>query len=203
MDTKNMEQTRRTYRGRAWRRQQLRRRVALYLTLLIVSLVDMTVYLASKNAAFAFDVRALEEQLDSVAVLQGQNARAVAARLREAQFRAVGSRTVTMYTSRPEETDRTPCVGSSGQDQCALWLAGQDVCASNEFALGTVLYVEGLGECTVLDRMNARYDTNVDWYAGFDPDCLDGYDKYDVCPRLQEAVRFGARQREVRVLNQN
>ena len=41
-------------------------------------------------------------------------------------------------------------------------------CASNDYAFGTVLEVEGLGTCEIRDRMNKRYTGtgNVDWYAG-------------------------------------
>lgn len=110
---------------------------------------------------------------------------------------SIGTRTVTMYTSRPEETDNTPCIGAKGEDQCVLWKKGQNLCATNEFPLDTVLKIEGLGECLVYDRMNRRYETNVDWYNGYDNDCLDGYHKYDVCPQLKEAKEFGAQERDV------
>lgn len=112
----------------------------------------------------------------------------------------IGNRTITMYTSRPEETDATPCIGASGQDVCVLHQKGQNLCATNEFPLGTVLDIEGLGECIVHDRMNSRYTTNIDWYAGYDDDCLDGYDTYDVCPNLKKAKKFGAPSLSVSIL---
>lgn len=78
--------------------------------------------------------------------------------------------TVTGYTSRPEETDDTPCIAAFGNDICAMKAKGQNVCASNDYPKGTVLHVDGLGTCTVLDRMNRRYTGtgNVDWYFGAD-----------------------------------
>lgn len=113
---------------------------------------------------------------------------------------SLGISTVTMYTSRPEETDASPCIGANGQDQCVLWKNGQNICATNWADIGSVIEVEGLGECLVLDRMNSRYHTEVDWYAGYDDDCLDGYDTYDLCPNLKKAKDFGAKKREIYLL---
>lgn len=43
-------------------------------------------------------------------------------------------------------------------------------CASNDFPLHSRLWIIGLGECVVLDRMNPRYSGKgvVDMYFGFD-----------------------------------
>ena len=84
-------------------------------------------------------------------------------------------REVSMYTSRKQETDNSPCISADGTNICKV---KYNVCASNAFPLGTKLYVEGLGECIVKDRMNRRYKNAVDWYAGMD---------------LQRALRFGRR----------
>ena len=46
---------------------------------------------------------------------------------------------ITMYTSRPEETDNSPCIGASGQNQCVLWRNGQNICATNKYPKGTIL----------------------------------------------------------------
>lgn len=78
--------------------------------------------------------------------------------------------TVTGYTSRVEETDDTPCIAAFGHDICKLHAAGRNVCASNDYAKGTRLTIEGLGTCEVLDRMNTRYTGTgrIDWYFGND-----------------------------------
>jgi len=88
--------------------------------------------------------------------------------------------TVTMYTSRPEETDSSPCIAASNVDICTLKKAGVNTCASNDYPFGTRITVEGLGTCTVLDRMNSRYTgkSHLDWYAGKD---------------LEGALAFGSR----------
>ncbi len=84
--------------------------------------------------------------------------------------REVSKMTVTAYNSVPWQTDDTPCIGAQGTDICAIYASGENVCAANFVPLGTILHVEGLGDCTVRDRMNARYHYRVDWYMGMDID---------------------------------
>ena len=78
--------------------------------------------------------------------------------------------TVSMYTASKAETDDTPCIAASGKNICALYDAGQNTCASNDIALGTTIKVEGLGYCTIWDRMNKRYTGTgrIDWFNGKD-----------------------------------
>ena len=74
-------------------------------------------------------------------------------------------REVTMYTSRPEETDETPCISADGTNICEV---DYNVCATNAFPIGTRLYVDKLGECIVKDVMSRKYSQRIDWYAGTD-----------------------------------
>ncbi len=79
---------------------------------------------------------------------------------------------LTGYTSRPEETDATPCIAASNIDICKLYAKNVNICASNDYPFGTLLRVDGMGVCVVLDRMNRRYTGNqhLDWYFGKDLD---------------------------------
>ena len=77
-------------------------------------------------------------------------------------------RVVTAYTSYPEQTDSTPCIGAWGDDLCRMFAEGTRPCASNAFVRGTLVSIEGYGTCTVLDRMNSRYPDRVDIYMGYD-----------------------------------
>lgn len=79
---------------------------------------------------------------------------------------------LTGYTSRPEETDDTPCIAASNVDICKLRARNVNVCASNDYPFGTLLRVEKMGVCVVLDRMNRRYTgkQHLDWYFGKDLD---------------------------------
>jgi 3D (Asp-Asp-Asp) domain-containing protein len=97
---------------------------------------------------------------------------------------------VTMYNSVPEQTDDSPCTSSDGSNICDLFAKGQNICASNDYKIGTMLTVEGLGDCVVKDRMNSRYTNTgaVDWYNGMD---------------VAGARKFGKKFIEVKVFTQN
>lgn len=90
--------------------------------------------------------------------------------LAEVECQNEATATVTGYTSRPEETDDSPCIAAFNDDICALKAKGVNVCASNDYPKGTRLNIDGLGECVVLDRMNRRYTGKgrIDWYFGND-----------------------------------
>jgi len=176
-------------------------RIKIYFFLALVCAVLIKIYTSSTLQVLASDLDNLNYGMDGLIEQGNGYLKEIEYQKRESKFSDVGLRTVTMYTSRPEETDASPCIGAGGQDQCAMWKSGQNICASNEFKIGTLLRIEGLGECIVLDRMNKRYTNNIDWYNGYDEECLDGYDKYDICPQLREALKFGAKQKQVNVFN--
>ncbi len=92
-------------------------------------------------------------------------------------------REITMFNSLPEQTDDTPCISADGTNICEV---DYNVCATNAFPFGTKLYVDGLGECIVKDRMNTRYRNAVDFYAGMD---------------VERAKKFGRQNLLVSVLN--
>ncbi len=96
--------------------------------------------------------------------------------------------TVTMYTSRVQETDDTPCISATGDDICILHKAGKNICAANDYKFGTKLTIEGLGTCEVLDRMNSRFNgqNKVDWYNGME---------------TAEAIRFGVKNLNMTIEN--
>lgn len=72
-------------------------------------------------------------------------------------------RTVTAYNVGIEaQTDDTPCIGATGEDLCEALERGEKICAANFVKLGTVITIEGYGECIVKDRMARRYSDRVD-----------------------------------------
>lgn len=85
-------------------------------------------------------------------------------------------REVTAYNSVESQTDSTPCIAADGTDICKRYQAGELICAANFVPLGTKIYVDHYGLCTVADRMNKRYPNRVDVF--FDKD-------------IDRAVRFG------------
>lgn len=77
---------------------------------------------------------------------------------------------VSAYTSRVQETDATPCISADGSNICERYAKGEKICATNDYPLGSVLAIQGLGRCIVRDRMNKRYTGTgrIDWYMGHD-----------------------------------
>lgn len=94
-------------------------------------------------------------------------------------------REVTAYNSLPEQTDSTPCISADGTDICKRFEKGENICATNAYELGTKLYVENFGECTVADRMNKRFANRVDLFFNKDKD---------------RAVAFGKQKLEVSLI---
>ena len=83
------------------------------------------------------------------------------------QMKDMGYTEVTAYTlGRGQETDDTPCEGAFGDDLCALKFLGVNICASNYYNRGQVLKLEFKDDtsytCYVLDRMNSKYNREVD-----------------------------------------
>jgi len=72
-------------------------------------------------------------------------------------------REVTAYNvGDPAQTDDTPCIGASNLNLCEALEAGKRVCASNAYPMYSIIYIEGYGECEILDRMNKKYNKRVD-----------------------------------------
>ena len=141
------------------------------LVVLVLVLLSFTAF--PIVSAEAIDVIGMTQDETEMAVYKLQNAALPYGSLPEsekAEPRPAGTMSVTAYNSLPWQTDATPCIGAQGTDICEIYEAGENVCAANFVPLGTVLEVEGLGECVVRDRMNARYYYRVDWYMGMDLD---------------------------------
>jgi len=72
-------------------------------------------------------------------------------------------RFVTAYNAGdPAQTDDTPCIAANNKNICEALERGESHCAANFVPLGTKLYVDKVGVCTVTDRMNKRYRHRVD-----------------------------------------
>ena len=99
--------------------------------------------------------------------------------------RPVEEKVVSMsaYTSREEETDSTPCISADGTNICQY---NGCIVASNDYPFDTVVFIEGLGECVVKDRMSSRYTGtgNMDLYFGED---------------LEGAIEFGRQNMKIKI----
>ncbi len=117
-------------------------------------------------------------------------------------------KTISAYTSTPEQTDSSPCIGASG-DICLLWQETTELlCATNDFSFGTRLIIgwhlwEGEKDytCLVVDRMAKGTKDMIDLYFGFDQDCLDGYQSGDICYNFIKAKQFGIKILPVEIMN--
>lgn len=73
--------------------------------------------------------------------------------------------TATSYSSTPDQTDSTPCITANGFDLCEH--NRENIIATNALPFGTrVRFPEVYGDeiFYVMDRMNARYNTRVDFW---------------------------------------
>lgn len=92
--------------------------------------------------------------------------------------------TFTGYSLSVDETDGNPCVGAGNNNLCELRpilkKEGRTICASRDLPLDTVIYIDGIGECIIKDRMNKRYK---------------GTNRVDILfDSKQEAINFGVKQ---------
>lgn len=92
--------------------------------------------------------------------------------------------TFTGYSLSVDETDGNPCVGAGNNNLCELRPVlkeeGRTICASRDLPLDTVIYIDGIGECIIKDRMNKRYK---------------GTNRVDILfDSKQEAINFGKQQ---------
>lgn len=88
---------------------------------------------------------------------------------------------VTSYNAEAGQTDASPCIGASGEDQCALARAGERIIALSQdlvgnanhkpFHYGDYVWLEGdtddercKGRFLLLDTMNARYTLRGDLF---------------------------------------
>lgn len=74
----------------------------------------------------------------------------------------VSNKTVmTAYTLSVDETDGSPRIGAGSHNLCELKPIlkekGISICASRDLPLHTFIYIQGVGVCEILDRLNVRY----------------------------------------------
>lgn len=101
---------------------------------------------------------------------------------------------VSGYTSEPGQTDSRPCEAADQSNICERKHRGELICAaSRNFPLGTRVHIDGLGTCTVADRMNPRYTNHLDWYFGQDPEGDD--------TRYRRAMKIARRNRVVTIVS--
>lgn len=101
--------------------------------------------------------------------------------------------TFTGYSLSIDETDSNPCIGSRNNNLCKLRPElknkGITICASRDLPLDTLIYIDGIGECIIKDRMNIRYK---------------GTNRIDILlESKQEAIKFGIKELNYKVITSN
>lgn len=92
--------------------------------------------------------------------------------------------TFTAYTLSEDETDGNPEIGAGNHNLKEYVERGTRVCASRLYALHTRIYIEGIGQCEILDRTSVKYSGRIDI----------------LFETKKEAFKFGKRELEYRVL---
>jgi 3D (Asp-Asp-Asp) domain-containing protein len=96
-------------------------------------------------------------------------------------------RETTAYNAGdPAQTDGSPCITADGTNACRELAQGEKICAANFVPLGTEIYINGFGFCTVKDRMNSRFQNRVDV-------AMEAHEK-------ARAVKWGLQSNEVSIL---
>lgn len=99
------------------------------------------------------------------------------------------SRQVTAYNVGDiYQCDASPCTSANGENICLALENGYKRCAANFVPFGTILEIEGYGQCLVTDRMNSRYTSRVDIAMPVS--------------EKQKAREFGLKHLEVKILAQ-
>lgn len=124
-----------------------------FLTILIILPLFLFSY-------FAFAKESKEEMV-SLPHLEKSSAPAASSKPLDIVSKPV-QRRITAYNLTQAQTDGDPCISASGVDICPLVAAGELICAANFVPFGTILRIDSLGDCIVLDRMNERYPYDVD-----------------------------------------
>lgn len=155
----------RTYKKRLTKRQ-LKNRKRKLLTLLIAVAVGVMVISAYGQCT--------QRYLDNILATPEISYKIVTpAEAKEIEIVDVSTgviREVTAYNSVEWQTDSTPCIAADGTDICLRYQAGELICAANFVPLGTKIYVDHYGLCTVADRMNKKHPNRVDVFFDKDVD---------------------------------
>jgi 3D (Asp-Asp-Asp) domain-containing protein len=90
----------------------------------------------------------------------------------------------TAYTLNSDETDQSPCIGAGNHNLCEIRQEDEHKCIAGTrlYPLHTRLFIEGFGECEILDRTSEKYWNRIDI----------------VFPNKKEAFKFGKK-----ILNYN
>jgi len=153
----------------------------------IVCYLTIALYVAATSFAiceYLAEMKALREDCEQTVIFVPHHPTAANFELVDVSSGVI--REVSAYNSVPEQTDGDPCISANGSNICERFAAGECLIAGNFAKFETKHYLEGIGLCTLIDRMNVRYTNEVDLFMGYD---------------VQAAKKFGRQQIIVKSLN--
>lgn len=68
----------------------------------------------------------------------------------------------------PVQTDHTPCIVADGSNACKELARGKKICTANFVPLGSRIFIQDFGICTIKNRLSSRYANRVDVAMGKD-----------------------------------
>lgn len=156
--------------------------------------IDITILTAFMIGAAAIGIAsnlpyAAAEAQNSINVGPNQNQAASAAPAPEISVIDVKSGTIreaTAYNSVEWQTDATPCIAADGSDVCKRYQAGECIVAANFVPLGSKLYVDHFGLCTVADRMAKKHPNRIDIFMDKDIDRAVKFGKQNLLVKIIE-----------------
>ena len=90
----------------------------------------------------------------------------------------------TAYNLEESQTDSSPCIGAGNHNLCVEIKKERKICASRVLPLHTIISIEGIGECEILDRTSIKYSGRIDI----------------LFPTKAEAIKFGKKELRYRVI---
>lgn len=135
-------------------KQRTKRHFSRYFTLL----------LAISTFLFGFEAGERVHNLDEKLV--NQNAETV--KIEVIELKNAGQFTIYAYNSVESQTDGSPCISADNKNICERFEKGEKMVATNDFPLGTELFIGELGRFIVVDRMAKRYSKTIDIFMGYD-----------------------------------
>lgn len=139
-------------------RYRAKQRPKRYFPLYILLLLVISTFL------FGFEAGERVHNLDEQLV--NQNAETV--KIEVIELKNAGKFTIYAYNSVEGQTDASPCISADNKNICERFEKGEKMVATNDFPLGTELFLGDIGRFIVVDRMRADYRKTIDIFMGYD-----------------------------------
>ena len=121
-------------------------------------------FLVISTLLFGFEAGEAVHNLEPQLVSESQES----VKIEVIELKNQGKFTIYAYNSVEGQTDGSPCISADNKDICERFAKGEKMVATNDFPLGTELFLGELGRFVVVDRMRADYKRTIDIFMGYD-----------------------------------